>query len=41
MTKKTFVESQTFDKRVTFDESLFMSMWARLGRFLEIYGPKF
>jgi hypothetical protein len=26
---------------VTFDESLFMSMWARLGRFLEIYGPKF
>jgi hypothetical protein len=26
---------------VTFDESLFMSMWARLGRFLEIYCPKF
>jgi hypothetical protein len=32
---RSFVES------VTFDESLFMSMWARMGRFLEIYGPKF
>jgi hypothetical protein len=26
---------------VTFNKSLFMSMWARLSRFLEIYGPKF
>jgi hypothetical protein len=25
---------------VTFNESLFMSMWAKLGRFLEIYGAK-
>jgi hypothetical protein len=25
----------------SFDERLFMSIWAKLGRFLEIYGPKF
>jgi hypothetical protein len=37
----SFNQSQSFVKSVTFDESLFMSMWARLGRFLEIYGPKF
>jgi hypothetical protein len=35
------VESHSFVESVTFDKSLFMSMWARLGRFLEIYRPKF
>jgi hypothetical protein len=37
----SFDESHSFVESVTFDKSLFVSMWARLGRFLEIYGPKF
>jgi hypothetical protein len=39
--QNSFNESHSFVESVTFDKSLFMSMWARLGRFLEIYGPKF
>jgi hypothetical protein len=39
--QNSFNQSQSFIESVTFDESLFMSKWARLGRFLEIYGPKF
>jgi hypothetical protein len=39
--RNSFNQSQSFVKSMTFDKSLFMSMWARLGRFLEIYGPKF
>jgi hypothetical protein len=37
----SFNESHSFVESATFDKSHFMSMWARLGRFLEIHGPKF